>query len=221
MEATTTTAPSATQLLFARAVIYTFDLWPALRLAVSEQWGGVESKAKADFLISYLCDEYSEESSTPAPAPGQATATVTTAVCAPSTPDPDDLAEILEGYFADEFESRLEDESADWAAARLVQLHKLIYAAFPPTQESLLNAGAELDKLEQAVIALRGKKVTAQRTTREDEIASGSESESDSQDEQGGHEDAMEVDAPAPRSKPEPVVDEDGFTTVVKGSKRR
>lgn len=220
MEATTTTtAPSATQLLFARAVIYTFDLWPALRLAVSEQWGGVESKAKADFLISYLCDEYSEESSTPAP--GQATATATTAVCAPTTPDPDDLAEILEGYFADEFESRLEDESADWAAARLVQLHKLIYAAFPPTQESLLNAGAELDKLEQATVALRGKKVTAQRTAREDEIASGSESESDSQDEQGAPDDAMEVDPPAPRSKPEPVVDEDGFTTVVKGSKRR
>ena len=93
------------------------------------------------------------------------------------------------GYYADEFESRLEDDSADWVAGRLVQLHKVIYATFPPTSESLANATAEIDKLEQAAVALRGRKVTAQRTNESDDDITGSEEEGE--DEDG---DAMDVD---------------------------
>jgi pre-rRNA-processing protein TSR2 len=214
------TGPSPTQLLFARAVIYTFDLWPALRLAITEQWGGSESKAKADFLISYLCDQYSEEAtSTSINGPASSSTPTQGATIAPTTPDVDDLADILEGYFSDEFESRLEDDSTDWVASRLVQLHKIIYSTFPPTPDSLATATAEIDKLEEAAIALRGRKVTAERTLdEENDSQSGSGSESE-----GDEDDAMEVDAappPARTSKPEPIVDEDGFTTVVKAKRR-
>jgi pre-rRNA-processing protein TSR2 len=210
----TESGPSPTQLLFARAVIYTFDLWPALRLAITEQWGGTESKAKADFLISHLCDQYSEEV-----AKSSASTSASTTIATPPTPDVDDLAEILEGYYADEFESRLEDDSTDWVAGRLVQLHKVIYATFPPTAESLANATAEIDKLEQAAVALRGRKVTAQRTNESDDDITGSEEEGE--DEDG---DAMDVDeataSPVSTKKAEPIIDEDGFTTVVKAKRR-
>lgn len=217
------TGPSPTQLLFARAVIYTFDLWPALRLAITEQWGGTESKAKADFLISYLCDQYSEEATSTAPlSSGSTSAPASPSIVAPSTPDVDDLAEILEGYFADEFESRLEDDSSDWVAGRLVHLHRVIYATFPATPESLANATTEIDKLEQAAVALRGKKVTAQKTLESDDSMSGSEEEGE--DEQGY---AMDVDEAATAAVPsastkkaEPIIDEDGFTIVGKTKRR-
>ncbi|UZJ52701.1 hypothetical protein CBS101457_002021 [Exobasidium rhododendri] len=214
--AVTSAGPSSTQLLFARSVIYTFDLWPALRLAISEQWGGAESKAKADYLISYLCDEFSVEKgdSSGGGGGGGNDGEKYNLPVAPQTPDVDDLAEILEGYFADEFESRLEDESADLIAARLVQFHKLVYATFPPTNESLSIATEEVNKMEQHAIAIRGKKVVTQ-TTQESEEDSSSEDESG----ESGEEDAMDVDS-APKSRAEPIVDEDGFTTVVKGKRR-
>jgi pre-rRNA-processing protein TSR2 len=221
------TTPSATQVLFARAVIYTFDVWPALRLAVSEQWGGIESKDKVDFLISHLCDEYSEEkeigssskraTTTSSSSLAASTSSPASSLEAPQTPDADDLAEILEGYFADEFESRLEDDSADMIAARLVQLHKLIYATFPPTQESLAAATAEIDRMQQYSLSVRGKKVEAQRTQGSDE----SDSEDGEEGDDSEKDDAMEVDTEQrPKPPTGPIVDEDGFTTVVKGKRR-
>ncbi|PWN93598.1 hypothetical protein FA10DRAFT_298970, partial [Acaromyces ingoldii] len=219
--------PSPTQLLFARAVILTMELWPAMRMAIGEQWGGIESVDKRDFLISHLCDEYSTEepasASAAAAAPSSAQASTSSSSSerrAPATPDVDDLAETLEGYFCDEFETRLDDGSSDWIAGRIVSLHKMVYAVFPAVSDA---AREEVEKLQEAASKLRGSKVNSTRQRREadDESGSGSSSEGDSGDEDD--DDAMDVDQ-QPReqrqNKPEPVVDEDGFTTVVKSRRR-
>lgn len=225
----TSAPPSPTQLLFARAVILTMELWPAMRMAIGEQWGGIESVDKRDFLISHLCDEYSTEEAASAAAAAAAaapssaqgsTSSSSSERRAPATPDVDDLAETLEGYFCDEFETRLDDGSSDWIAGRIVSLHKMIYAAFPAVSDA---AREEVEKLQEAASKLRGSKVNSTRQRREadDESGSGSSSEGDSGDEDD--DDAMDVDQQPrePRqSKPEPVVDEDGFTTVVKSRRR-
>lgn len=230
-------APTRTQLLFARAVILTMELWPAMRLAVSEEWGGEDSADKKQFLISHICDTYSEEPSASIQQQAATAATTTTTngsssvtLQAPKVPDVDDLAETLEMYFEDEYESKIEDGSADWIAGRIVHLHKCIYAAFPPTQESLEYADEEVNKLYEATVRLREQKVEVQRTQQENgDEQDGSGDSSDEEHDHSQH-DAMEVDGQGstqanstqqqPRERPQPVVDEDGFTTVVKGRRR-
>ncbi|PWN46888.1 hypothetical protein IE53DRAFT_390965, partial [Violaceomyces palustris] len=148
--------PTEQQLLFARAVILTFELWPAMRLAVAEEWGGPDSKDKRDYIISYICDEFSDIQNL-------------------KYPDLDDLAEVLEDYVIEEFECRLDDGSSDWVAGRLVGIHKVIFAdgvvldqdagssqegpeaAVAPAQ-SLVKGKQVVEELEQAFAKLKGKK---------------------------------------------------------------
>ncbi|KAN0061255.1 rRNA accumulation-related protein [Thecaphora frezii] len=220
--AATEAAPTPQQLLFARAVILTFELWPAMRLAVSEEWGGPDSLDKRDYLISHLCDEHGD--------------------AAPSCePDIDDLAETLEGYIADEFECRLDDGSPDWVAGRIVGLHRAI---FRHDEETAREAVAQLEK---AFAELKGKKTNASAGQDASEIQDDDHDHDHSGDEEmdedegarvaaarrlaeahGGVMAADELGANAgveqrARREREPrreaVVDEDGFETVV--SRRR
>lgn len=163
-----------------------------MRLAVSEQWGGAESSDKRDFLISHLADTYA---GTP-----------------PVEPDLDDLSDVILGYFGDEYETRLEDDSADYVAGRIVALHKLCF-------------GEDTQAAEQSVLALeqslpKGAAMQVKQGVHDDDAGMRSDDDDEDRDEDG-----MDVDEPqqqpaAPRQRQEPVVDEDGFTTVVKGRRR-
>lgn len=197
------------------------ELWPAMRLAVAEQWGGHESADKRDFLITHICDEYSTEYSS---AEQEASSSTTVP---PKSPDVDDLAETLEMYFGDEFESRIEDGSADWIANRLVHLHRIIYSQFPPTKESLAQAEAELNKLNEAAVQLRGQKVVVESSQEQPQEVDDDDSDDSEQIDHHPHvhvDDAMDIDSSgasqANRGLKEPIVDEEGFTTVVKGRRR-
>ena len=53
--------PSKEQLQFARAVYIIFHLWPAMRHAVAEAWGGPESREKMEYLLSYVCLLYTSD----------------------------------------------------------------------------------------------------------------------------------------------------------------
>lgn len=212
-----TEQPTPQQLLFARAVILTFQLWPAMRLAVSEEWGGPDSAEKRDFLISHICNEH-----------GQAGASF--------EPDLDDLAEVLEGYIVDEFECRLEDGSPDWVAGRIVGLHR---AVFGPDQA---KAESAVHELQIAADQLRGQKANVERGPEQQED-SHSEEDDESMDEdeadmtaarhlthsQGGVTSADILGASVGREQSQrrqdeqaarqPIVDDDGFEMVV--SRRR
>lgn len=232
--------PTKTQLLFARAVILTMELWPAMRLAVSEQWGGVESADKKQFLISHICDTYSEERSVSSVQQQQqqqqqhsiqSSTSTTATIQAPKVPDVDDLAETLEMYFEDEYESKIEDGSADWIAGRIVHLHKCIYSTFPPTQKSLEEAEKEVNKLYEATVRLKGQKVEIQRTQQENGDEQHGSCDSSDDDDHEHDDDDMDVDGESStqqqpqqqqqrQERMQPVVDEDGFTTVVKGRRR-
>ncbi|EPQ31350.1 uncharacterized protein PFL1_00685 [Pseudozyma flocculosa PF-1] len=215
-------APTPQQLLFARAVILTFELWPAMRLAVSEEWGGPDSLDKRDYLISYLCDEHGDAG-------------------AANQPDIDDLAETLESYIADEFECRLDDGSPDWVAGRIVGLHKAIFTDNPDEA----NKGQEaVAQLETAFQELKGKKTNASAGQDQSEVHdhhghgdSDDDDEMDEDDQQRvqaaqrmvqSHGGVMEADRlgaeagneqRARRERQEPIIDEDGFETVTRKRK--
>jgi pre-rRNA-processing protein TSR2 len=194
-----------------------------MRLAISQEWGGPDSADKCDFIVSHICDLYGGEPGATSLGRFEKSHTYNPQVtpAAPATPDEEDLAEILEGYLADEFDARIEDESCDYIAGRISALHKIVFAT-PETQDEagadkvLTEANNTIAALDEAAAKLRQKGLPRAQEQENIEEASGSESGSDEED------DSMDVDpAPRePRQKQEPIVDEDGFTTVV-GKKKR
>lgn len=221
--------PSTQQLLFARAVILTFQLWPSMRTAISQEWGGPDSKDKADFIISHICDTCGGPSGSTSlaqfePSTSSSSSSSTSPPpSAPETPDQDDLAETLEGYLADEFEARIEDDSCDFIANRIVSLHKIIFAK--PVDDSEKAARDVIARAEEVIRPLQeaADKQRPSRDTDQYQSQPGFESDSDdgdsdSDDNNGGSggRDDMDVDQPSrqPKQKQEPIVDDDGFTTV-------
>ncbi len=180
---------------FARGVLSIIDLWPALRLAVAEEWGGPDSGAKRTWIASSVVDLFEESLTT---------------IAEERTPpiDLDDLADMLFGMVSDEFDADLEDNSAEAVASDVLKLW-----------DSIVGGSIDMvEELERLVEANKGKKMDAIRSHEEDS-ESGSESGSGSEDEE--EDEAMDVDEQPPtlvesqdKKKEEPVVDEDGFTLV-------
>ncbi|KAF7296576.1 hypothetical protein HMN09_01064900 [Mycena chlorophos] len=186
--ATTSAPPPETSILFARGVIARLATWDTLRLAVQEGWGGGSANAaqKRTWLASVIVDAFEE-----------------------TVPVPDDqyVEEILVQVLADEFDTVLQDGSAEPVAVDIVRMW------------DEANAGKDdlVRKFEAKADGLKGKKAVAQ------EIPGGDEEEwmSDDGEEDGDDDDAMEEDeapqliaAPEPKRREEPEVDEDGFTMV-------
>lgn len=180
MSASTSTepAPAPASVLFARGVIARLALWPALRIAVDQGWGGPEGAAKRTWMASVLVDAFEEED---------------------PRPDATYVEEMLLQIMADEFETELEDGSAEGVARDVVRMWADAEAG---ALDFIRSFETQADKI-------KGKKI-------EVEEAAGEESdwEDDSGEEDDGEDDApMLIDA-QPKPKPEPEVDEDGFTTV-------
>ncbi|EGO30154.1 hypothetical protein SERLADRAFT_342924, partial [Serpula lacrymans var. lacrymans S7.9] len=96
--------PSSTSVLFARGIIARLQTWPALRIAVHQNWGGPHSLAKQRWLASLLVDAFED----PSPSP--------------TTPDALYVEEMLLQVMDDEFEANLEDGSAEEVARDVVRL---------------------------------------------------------------------------------------------------
>ena len=173
--------------LFARGVLAILDLWPALRLAVSESWGGPESTEKRRWLASELIDQYDSYLSKPHLNP---------------LPDAHYLEEMLLQVMSDEFETVLEDGSAEKVAGDLVKLWG----------DLTEGRNAEVDRLEGLVRSLKGKKVQVQVQENDDE-ESGSEDEDGDWTSEDEEEEVPRLVDTQKKNK-EPEVDEDGFTTV-------
>ncbi|WFC94400.1 rRNA accumulation- protein [Malassezia brasiliensis] len=103
----TEAAPTQQELQFARATYIILAMWPAMRQAVLEMWGGPESEEKRDFLLSHLCDEYGTGKG--------------------KLPDVDDLADLLENYLAEEYDCQLEDDSAALVALHVCNSYKAVF----------------------------------------------------------------------------------------------
>lgn len=186
-----TAAPEPLLVLFARGVIARLTLWPALRLAVDQTWGGPESAEKRTWMASVIVDAFDP---------------------AESKEEPDDVyvEEILLQTMADEFDAILEDGSAESVAKDITKLWSEIQG----------SKGKEMvDAWESQVKNSKGKKVAYQEIV--DEIAEfdGEEASSDDEDasnDVGTDEDAAPelLESRGLKKDERPEVDEDGFTMV-------
>lgn len=179
--------PDPALILFARGVIARLELWPALRIAVEQGWGGPDSHAKRRWLASVLVDAFGEQQ---------------------QQPDAEYVALMLAQVLEDEFGASIEDGSVEAVAADVVALW-----------------GASEDAVgewERKADGARAKKVDVREVV--DEGGDGDDGDDDDEweDEEDDGDEAPQLSQTAgdPHqrpSKPEPVVDEDGFTLVQKG----
>ncbi|ORY98344.1 Pre-rRNA-processing protein TSR2-domain-containing protein, partial [Absidia repens] len=86
---------------FHEGVTYIFKTWTALKLAVEQDWGGVESAEKRDWMIELITDYFGKNG---------------------KKVDVDEIEDILNQIMSDEFHTLLEDDSAYLVAKHLVEL---------------------------------------------------------------------------------------------------
>ncbi|CAD6884945.1 unnamed protein product [Tilletia laevis] len=230
--------PAASSVQFARAVLLRFSIWPTLKTAVAEQWGGPDSQDKRDFLVGHLVDEFgmpespsntnananpgSSSSAAAAAASTSSSASASASELVPEGIDVDDLHDILQDYVEQEYECRIEDDSVFPVARDIVALHRAIFIT------SLTDGGAEerklMEELEGAASRLRGVKIETQRQSDvadDDDDDDDYEDEDDDEDGQAGQREQGQQREAEDVEMQEPEVDEDGFTTVRNNRRRR
>lgn len=208
-------APAQAILLFARGVVAILDLWPALSIAVTEQWGGPESAEKRTWMASTIIDEWEQRTSYLPSQPDQPLQ-VDPADAKDPALDLDDLGDLLNQMITDEFDAKIEDGSIDSIANDMIRLwHDLLIPPTSITPERIIVA------LEEKAASRRKSGVRVSKGGDIEEVDEEGDSESDSDED-------MEVDQVPqlvprePKEKQEPVVDDDGFTLVqTKGRKGR
>ncbi|KZT13221.1 uncharacterized protein LAESUDRAFT_35627 [Laetiporus sulphureus 93-53] len=193
MSTTAPSAPSPKSVLFARGVLARLAIWPALRIAVEQSWGGPESAEKRTWLASVLVDAFEQED---------------------PAPDVDYVELTLLQVMEDEFDTTLEDGSTQSVANDVVQMWEAICAG---RQDAVTRIEDQAEKLKGK--RMQAKEVIADEDDLEDESSSGEEGDGDVHEEKPDGEAPMLIDRQSNRRHEEPQVDEDGFT-VVKGKGR-
>lgn len=178
--------------LFARGVISTLNLWPALRAAVEGGWGGPESQQKRTWLASAIVDSFED-------------------ALTKSEPVPDNIyvEEMLLQVLSDEFDVILEDGSAQQVGESIVKLWQEVM------QEGRTDGVARLEALVQRMS--RVKVNVEEGAASDDEFELDDEAE-----EEESNEDDEEVPQLVERERihDKPEIDEDGFT-LVRGRPKR
>jgi pre-rRNA-processing protein TSR2 len=212
--------PDPALILFARGVIARLEVWPALRVAVEQGWGGPSSHEKRRWLASEIVDAFDADgagaSSSSSAAVGQVRRDAHAHALgkndkSTTTPDAEYIALMLAQALEDEFGASFEDGSVEAVAADVV---------------ALWGAGEDVVReWERRAEGVRGRKVDVREVE-------GDEDEDDWEDEDSGEEGNEDEDA-APQlmmpadvdaaaeaqrpAKPKSITDEDGFTLVQKG----
>ncbi|KAJ8586695.1 hypothetical protein M405DRAFT_822913 [Rhizopogon salebrosus TDB-379] len=201
-----TDVPSPTLILFARGLLARFELWPALRIAVHQNWGGPQSAQKQRWLAGVITDEF--EASLPPPS---ASLTALDSLHAPAhpshtlqEPDTEYIETMLLQILDDEFEVALEDGSAFDVARDVLRLWN----------DAKEGKDGYVKDLEMQVDRMKGK-----MPQYEVDAGSGSDWEDSDDDEDGSGSDDEDygkevVPQLLDHAKKAPQTDEDGFTIV-------
>jgi pre-rRNA-processing protein TSR2 len=204
-------------------VIARLEVWPALRVAVEQGWGGPSSREKRRWLASEIVDAFDDDD------PSASTSADTHAHAytkeekekekkegrKKARPDAEYVAMMLAQALEDEFDASFEDGSVEGVAADVV---------------GLWGAGEDVvGEWERRAEAVRGMKVDVRVQAA---VGDGDENEDEWEDEESGEENEdADTDADvAPQlmqaagagevqrlAKAKPVLDEEGFTLVQKG----
>ncbi|PTD04478.1 hypothetical protein HYE67_000832 [Fusarium culmorum] len=186
---------------FEQAVAYALHLWPALTLSVQNNWGGPDSADKRDWFAGAVVELFPEYTDTP-PKNGSG----------PEDPDLEEVETVLLQVMVDEFEVNVDDDSGTEVASNILRARA----------SCTLGTYDEVKTLRARWLNRKGTKVEGVFKRVEDDDQDTDWSDEDDEDDDGGADVEMD-EAPAlvaaPKEKPQPQVDEDGFTVVTKKKK--
>lgn len=225
--------PSAEDLalgLFARASLDLFDVWPALRLAISHGWGGNGQEGKTALaedivdLFYTVATSGAGSSSTQSANPSTSTSTQEGGVPVPAQ---DEVEQTLTYVIGNEFDVDLEDGSETAVARDLIALWRECIQRVQQQASGGEQSGEEgplAKKFREGAERARAQdgqqRFAAQRQggdgADDDEDETTSEEDDDDEEDEDEEMEGV-IDEPAPQlveSRPEPVVDEDGFELV-------
>ena len=210
-------SPEIRQSNFEQGVALTLHLWPALTLAVQNNWGGPSSADKRDWFAGAIVDMFPsfvdvlEPQQQQTEQQQQQQPRKKPATTAPEEPDIEDVEATLLQVMLDEFEVNVDDDSAFETAETIMRVRA----------QCARDDFREVDGLRWRWEAGRGKKVAAVQAPDADQDTDGSDWESEDGDDDEEQDGDVEMgEAPAlvavPKEKPQPEVDEDGFTKVTR-----
>ncbi|KAF4125567.1 pre-rRNA-processing protein TSR2 [Geosmithia morbida] len=186
---------------FEQAVAYAINLWPDLNLAVQNNWGGPDSADKRDFLVGAIVDLFAEYTDAP-PDPKKKTV---------EEPNVEDVETVLLQYIMEEFEVNIDDDSSVDVASQIIRARA----------QCTEGKTEELDVLRERYNNRKGKGTENFKRVEDAEQDTDWETDDDDDDDDDDDEGGADVnmdEAPqlVRQPKPEPEVDEDGFTKVTK-----
>ncbi|KAI8955424.1 Pre-rRNA-processing protein TSR2-domain-containing protein [Xylaria longipes] len=207
-------SPETRQQQFEQGVAISLHLWQSLTIAVQNNWGGPDSSDKRDWLAGVIVDLFPSFVDLAAAAAAAAAAASSQSNTQPQNkklpeePIAEDVEETLLQVMFDEFEANVDDQSEAEVADRIMKCR---------TQCAAGNF-ALVEELRARWLDTKGKKVVAQAAADPDQDTDW-ESGSDDDDDESGNADVDMDDAPAlmpvaPKEKPQPEIDEDGFEKV-------
>jgi pre-rRNA-processing protein TSR2 len=187
--------PEKLQHTFELGIWYTLALWPALHVAVQDNWGGPDSSDKRDWFAGAVSDLIIQRPET----------------------DHDDLLLFLLQVMQDEFDCNVEDDSEEEVARNILALRKRVF------EDLDLSALSELETRwkNRGQIKTNIQIIDGEVEGEEDEEWDGFEEDEDGDVNMAAAEEIVPDLVPVlKKERPEPEVDEDGFTKVV-GKKKR
>ncbi|KAK3316143.1 Pre-rRNA-processing protein TSR2-domain-containing protein [Apodospora peruviana] len=231
----TTPSPATCQSTFEQGVAYALHLWPALSLAVQNNWGGPDSSDKRDWFagaivelfpdlskIKSLSSPSASSSSTQQPQISSiSTATLQQQQLEQDEPDQEDVETVLLQVMLDEFEVNVDDDSGFEVAEQIMRVRA----------ECARGKFDEVEALRHRWESKKGAKVVASYKQIEEDDGDtdwdsddgsedGDENDDDQDVEMGDAAEAAPELAQTKKEKEQPEVDEDGFTKVVSKKKK-
>ena len=187
--------PEKLQHTFELGIWYTLALWPALHVAVQDNWGGPDSSDKRDWFAGAVADLIVQRPET----------------------DQDDLVVFLLQVMQDEFDCNVEDDSEEEVARNILALRKRVFedrdlAALSELETRWKNRG----QIKTNIQIIDGEVAGDE----DEEEWDGFEEDGDGDVNMTAAEEIVPDLVPVLKEKPQPEVDEDGFTKVV-GKKKR
>ncbi|KAI0870002.1 Pre-rRNA-processing protein TSR2-domain-containing protein [Hypoxylon argillaceum] len=208
-------SPETRQQQFEQSVAISLHLWQSLTIAVQNNWGGPDSSDKRDWLAGAISDmfpSFVDLAAAAAETSSQPNATQSQGRKLPDEPIAEDIEETLLQVMFDEFEANVDDQSEAEVADRIMKCRA----------QCAVGNFTLVEELRARWLDTKGKKVVAQVAADQDQDTDwDSGSDDDEGDDENGNGDVEMDDAPAlvpvaPKEKPQPEIDEDGFEKVAR-----
>lgn len=162
-----------------------FGRWTALQMAVENQWGGRDSRAKADQLAESILSWFANSK---------------------GKHYYEDLVDMMYGTVSKSFNADFEDGSVEEVAEQLLIMHEECLQSNYSSVEKLRNSRAQGNAVSQS-----RKMVVDGDDDSSDDEDDDDDGEPSMMDNEAGSAEKMAVDEPKPSK---PVPDADGWTTV-------